>query len=459
MGTAFNSGGFTFSGPEESKGPSEHTELPRTDRELATRIVEHYNVDSAERSALTGIIEREIKGMDPESRHSLLRWVNEIDRHDTYFIPGTFMTAPNAKILEGHMQKRFEIAGQMYNLINAHMQKKLAAMRGSDDSAFFDLGSTSDRKSIGGKVDRIEDRLSSDKIPTGQEIAEWRTYLNGVLKNGIDVEKDKNGATRRRVQYILTSVESLKNLNKVQMNTKALLASPGGRSLVEHGFLLPSGEVHPNLLNGRTTEPVRDPVKLAGRLAAFATSTTLGVLSSIPVMRKIAAGQPLSVFDAWFPFYTGIALVTGGFLPKGMDDLEKVMSAKVKTGTSELSHWFKNRVIEPAARTGIYAYNDRMQAIYTEMGGKEIAAKAAENLHDELQDGSQRAALRKALKNRSITNEFLKDFAGETSDLSLAVVKLSPEQRVNFLGMLQDLDIQKWEQLAAVYAALTNRIL
>src|SRR3989344_7167584 len=252
MTSSFDSSGSSLS--PSARGVSESPELPRSDRELAEKIGRHYGADLPSDQELINSLETSIRSMDPEDRHSLERWVHEIDHHTTFFESGRYMTDPDEKILTQHMKQRMRIADEMYALILAHTTKERAKMKTADgkaitvnESAFrISDDDIPERLRIENKVDAIQERIGNgEKIPTGQEIGEWKAFLQTVLDHGIDVSKDQAGVTRARVQYLLASVESLKNLNKVAISRRRLLEMEGGQWLVEHGALNPDGSIPP----------------------------------------------------------------------------------------------------------------------------------------------------------------------------------------------------------------------
>lgn len=442
MPSPIDTGGFLVPPPKDSKEASEHPELPRSDRELAEKVSRHYSIDLPNNRELIDALEKSIKNMDAEDKHSLERWMNEIDLHDTFLEPGRYTTAPDEKILAQHMRQRFRAANAMYELILDHTTKELAKMKTADGkavavntSAFRTIDADlPDRLRIENKVDAIENRLSdSEKIPTGQEIGESIAFLQTILERGIDTAEDKVGATRARVQYLLASVESLKNLNRVAINRRRLLDSEGGRLLVEHGALNPDGSLPPAVWK-QGAEPLRDPVALGFRTVILVASTLYTALLGISFLQK----KERSVLDAtWISASGYIALKAAGAFPKRLDEMNMIQLAENKMGLSDLSPQFRSGILEPASMAQLLM-SQESRDMYERMGGRAIAADCAEEIKDALIDGKQKDALSKALRNKSITNTFLAEFAGEDSALAKSLTLLSMDDRVRFFNAMEN---------------------
>src|SRR3989344_1132080 len=443
MTSAPDSGGSKLP-PPDLAGISEHPEFPHSDRELAEKISRHYGADLPGNPELIGALETTIRTMDPEDRRSLARWVHEIDHHTTFFESGRYMTDPDEKILTQHMKQRMRIADEMYALILAHTTKERAKMKTADgkaitvnESAFrISDDDIPERLRIENKVDAIKERIGNgEKIPTGQEIGEWKAFLQTVLDHGIDVSKDQAGVTRARVQYLLASVESLKNLNKVAISRRRLLEMEGGQWLVEHGALNPDGSIPPRVWkNGE--EPLRDPVALGARAVVLVAASLYAVLSGISFAQKKDRG-PL---DAAWPLITGlIAAKAAGLFQAPLDELDKIR-------LNDLSPEFTHDVLEPAS-VAQTVMNEDSREVYARMGGRNVAADSAQELEKTLIDGEKRDALSLALRTEGITDTFLTEFAGRDSSLAQSLTPLEMKDRVLFLNTMENpLDPSRREQ-------------
>src|SRR3989344_1662990 len=417
MTSAPDSGGSKLP-PPDLAGISEHPEFPHSDRELAEKISRHYGADLPGNPELIGALETTIRTMDPEDRRSLARWVHEIDHHTTFFESGRYMTDPDEKILTQHMKQRMRIADEMYALILAHTTKERAKMKTADgkaitvnESAFrISDDDIPERLRIENKVDAIQERIGNgEKIPTGQEIGEWKAFLQTVLDHGIDASEDKAGATRARAQYLLASVES--------------------------GALNPDGSFPPRVWkNGE--EPLRDPVALGARAVVLVAASLYAVLSGISFAQKKDRG-PL---DAAWPLITGlIAAKADGLFQAPLDELDKIR-------LNDLSPEFTHDVLEPAS-VAQTVMNEDSREVYARMGGRNVAADSAQELEKILIDGEKRDALSLALRTKEVTGSFLTEFAGRDSSLAQSLTPLEMKDRVLFLSTMENpLDPSRREQ-------------
>ena len=456
MGATLNSG--------SSSPGSNPPETPRSDRELAVKMTEYFRVDPAFASAITTSLEAEIKGMEMESKYELERWVKELEHIDAAFVPGRLMSVPHPDLLAHRMRHRHEIAENIHGLIQRETNKALEAMRkargipGMDDSAFLVYeGNVSERQRIGSKIDSIEERLAEEKPLTWNEVEEFGEFLKRVLQSGIKTGEDVLGATRTRVQYLLTSVESRRSTTEVAARRAALANTPGGRILIENEFVTPEFEAHPDLLKNRNTEPIRDGLQMSVRAGIFLGCGIVAILGAIPVIRKLWHGEPPSLADAW-PVVFGIAaLSAGGMLPKSSDELNKIRSTEQTL--ENFSPEFMNSIMEPAARASVIAYTDRMQTIYAHMGGKENAANAADDLQGIMQDRAERLKIQNAVRARSLSDTYIEELAGgKATNLYHAMEHLPIEDRAYFLAAMENLEIWKPGKAELVRGILLREI-
>lgn len=462
MTSSFNSGrgGFLVPPPPDSQEAPKQPEIARTDRELAEKISRHYDADLPNDRELVDSLETSIKNMDPEDRHSLERWVHEIDHHSTFLEPGRYMTEPDEKIIAQHMEQRTRAVNEVYELLLDRMTKELAKMKTADGKAvavntgaFRTLDADMpDRLRIENKVDAIEKRLSNEeKILTGREIGESMAFLQSVLERGIDTEQDQAGTTRARVQYLLTSVASLRSINKVAINRRRLLDMEGGQWLVENGLVKPDGGfVERVYRNG--AEPIRDPVAMGARAVALVASSIYAVLAGIAFLNKKEKG-PLDA--AWVIVPGFIAAKMAGLLPKRLDEVDTIRTAENQLELSHLSPQFKNGILEPASMAQS-VMDTESQKLYERMGGRNVAADAARDLGELLVDSGKRNALSRAMRG-TITDEFLDEFAGADSPLSQSLKSLKkPEDRMRFLSTMENPlgSSQRLAWFAAVEAVL-----
>ncbi len=256
----------------------------------------------------------------------------------------------------------------------------------------------------------VRDRGNNRFTPNFPALQEKQGILRGILLNGIrsdDPKKEK--LTRERVERLQSHLRLIEDMNPI--NKQIYLAKQD-----------------PGLLS--------KPLKLA----AFGSAAVLGVLSLIPILKKLAHGEDLALSDWPAAVWPVLTAYLGGFVP----------------GASK-------KQLETYAQANIAVQgNERFRNVVAKMGGKVFAQDAVREIHDLLQEPDKRKILKGALAKRKIPIEFLQSFTEKTDPKDSPLLKalsntaLSDEDRYVFLGTLYDLKITKEENLDAMIAALNK---
>ncbi len=329
-------------------------------------------------------------------------------------------------MLEG-MRERHEAA------ISAAEKKAKDAETGEGPHAFMTIESRRGDDDIETEVEKLEEHIWNPPDPEdrGGErnplyyknnratpyyplLDEKMQRLQWILDHGIDTASPDAPLTRERIERLQQGLRTIATMNPIAEQEHLARKARG-----------------PGLLN--------KPLKLAG----FGIATVLGVMSLIPVLRKLHEGENLSASDWPAAAWPALALYMGGFLPKASKgQLEKIAEVGVTVQS-----------------------NEAFRTVIGKCGGVEIAIPAVEELHDLLLVPQKRKLLKGALALRKIPKEFLRgddeSFTGQSDPEKSALLKalskdaLTDEDRHTFLGTLYDLQIHEEGTLDAMKAALS----
>ena len=328
-------------------------------------------------------------------------------------------TAPDPKWFAGNMEKILGVRQSALGTVLTGMRRTYT----EEESVFIDT-ETRD------KVEHLEDlawtppeeqrdrhalyvwdRGNKRFAPNFIAIQEQQKFLIKVRNSGIVKDNPENEKlTQERVDRLQNNLRLIRSMHPI--NERIFMAKQG-----------PSG-----LLS--------KPLKLA----AFGAAAVLGVMSLIPILKKIAKGEDLAASDWPAAVWPALAAYLGGFVPGARkSQLERIAQAEI-----------------------MVQGNEKLQSVVTKMGGKEFAVAAVRELHDLLPDSENRKQLKGPFALRKVSKEVLQSFTGqsdpEKSPLLKALSKdgLTDEDRYTFLGSLYDMQITKEENLDAMIAALSS---
>lgn len=260
----------------------------------------------------------------------------------------------------------------------------------------------------------VWDRQNKRFTPNFPVLMQKQVNLQRILLHGIrsDVDPKMQQLTRERVEHVQHGLRLIASMHPI--NEKIFLAMQG---------------------SGLLSTPLR--------LAAFGAAAVLGVLSLIPILKKLAHGDPLETSDWPAAVWPALAAYIGGFVP-GASQGVLVASAKANI-TVQGNEQFRNAVAK--------------------MGGKDLAQNAVWELHDLLQTADKQKKLKRALDLGKIPKEFLSGddgFTGQNDPDKSPLLKalthdaLTDEDRHAFLGPLYDLKVVKEKNLDAMIMALNT---
>jgi len=253
---------------------------------------------------------------------------------------------------------------------------------------------------------------TSDGLPNFVAISERMQFLLQILykdpakekEQGIDPDapEEERKATRERVQKLLYGLQMIKEMNPVVARLYDAKKALGPGLLVK-------------------------PAKFA----LFSAAVVLGILSLIPVVKKIIHGENLEAADWPAAAWPAIVVYMGKFLPKGS-------AGQIETIRDVGTKLFANKPFWTVTEA---------------MGGKDAAIKAVKEAHTLLESEDKKELLKNMIKEgkTKISEGELREFTDKKDDSKLWTALKNKtigedhgdEYRYTFFKTLSNLNLHK----------------